>query len=327
MTKLGRPAVMRGLPLLVVLGGALIVACSGDEPTPDNTKPTPPPPSLSINPAANAPEFVSPFDATPDPKGENVYFTAIATDTGAPAVFTAPAGGGAVRKIAEGGPIVAPFGIAISDDGQTLFIADSGVDHGEDERKGAVLRLGVGGGTATIVGGSEKLEPRGLEIDKGTLYFSGRGADGKAGVFKVPAGGGAISVVHSGEPLSAPSGVAMSSDGTLFVADSSSDNGAAVYSIKSGGAPELVKGEIGLGYPAGLALTMDSSTLLISGRVPGEGKDVVYRVRIADKTTTLITDVVGNFEEAAGLHRAKGADVFAWADRFANNSGTVFVLK
>jgi sugar lactone lactonase YvrE len=328
MTKYGRHASVRCLPLLVLIGGVLIVACS-DDPAPQNPQINPPPPTtLAIAPAANAPDFVSPFDATPDPKGENVYFTAIATDTGAPAVFTASASGGAVRKLADGAPLVTPFGIAISDDGQKLYIADSGADNGEDAGKGAIFSLSVQGGMPTVVAGSENSQARGLEIDKGTLFFTGRNAEGRSGLFKLPADGGMTAVVAVGEPFAAPSGVAIAQDGSLYVADSDSVSGAAVYRVPAaGGAPELIKDQIGLGYPAGVALSKDSSTLLISGRAPGAGTDVVYRVKLSDKSSTEIVDTVGNFEEAAGLHRAKGADVFAWADRFANNTGTVFVLK
>jgi sugar lactone lactonase YvrE len=309
----------------LALSLAVVAACSTETKAPPTQAQ---PAKLAINPAANAQSFMSPFDATPDSKGQNVYFTAIASDSGLPAVFSALASGGGIKKLAEGAPLVAPFGIAISDDDGTLYVADSGVDHGEDARKGGILKLATNGGAPTLVTGTEKLEARGLEIANGTLFFTGRSEDGKAGVFKVPAAGGAVSPVAVGAPFTAPSGIAIGPDGAMYVGDAQSDVGAAVYRVPAnGGAPELIKGDIGLGYPAGVALTKDGSTLLISGRDPGQGTDVVYRVVLASKESTQITDAVGAFEEAAGLHRAKGADVFAWADRFANNTGTVYVLK
>jgi DNA-binding beta-propeller fold protein YncE len=306
--------------VLFLCAGTNVVGCSDDEVKP-------PPESLTINPAANASAFASPFDATPDSMGNNVYFTAIATDTGLPAVFAAPAAGGAPRKLVEGGLLVAPFGIAISADDKTLFIADSGTDNGEDKRKGGVLSIPVAGGNLALLQGTGELEARGLELDKDTLYFSGRGADGKMGVYKVPSAGGSATPIAAGAPFSAPSGIAVAGDGTVYVGDAETDVGAAVYKIAPGGAPELIKSGIGLGYPAGVALSRDGSTLFVSGKDPGKGTDVVYRINLASKETKLITDTVGKFDEAAGLHRAKGAEVFAWADRFANNTGTVYVLK
>ncbi len=307
-------ASFKGAALLSV---AVVVACSSD----GDAEPK----KLTVTPAANSADFVSPLDATPDPKGDKVYFTAISAD-GTPAVFVSAATGGGVTKLASGAPLVAPFGIAISGDGQTLFVADSGADNGEDEEKGAIFTLPISGGTPAVLAGSEKTQPRGLEVLGSTVYFTGREADERVGVMKIGVAGGGRSAVAMGEPFEAPSGITLADDGTIFVADARSQAGSAVYRIANGGAPEVFKDGIGLGYPAGVALSQDGKTLFISGREPGKGTDAVYQVKVSDKSTTLLTDVFGNFEEAAGLHRAKGADVFAWADRSANNSGTVYVL-
>jgi hypothetical protein len=40
-----------------------------------------------------------------------------------------------------------------------------------------------------------------------------------------------------------------------------------------------------------------------------------------------VQKVIGGFRESAGLHRARNAGVFAWADGRANKTGTVYVLK
>jgi DNA-binding beta-propeller fold protein YncE len=305
------------LKATALLSVAVVVACSSD----GDSEPK----KLTVTPAANSADFLSPLDATPDPKGEKVYFTAIAAD-GTPAVFVSAATGGGVTKLASGAPLVAPFGIAISGDGQTLFVADSGADNGEDEDKGAIFTLPIGGGTPAVLAGTEKTQPRGLEVLGSTVYFTGRDGEDRVGVMKTGVAGGGRTAVAVGEPFQAPSGIALADDGTIYVADARSGAGSAVYRIANGGTPEVFKDGVGLGYPAGVALSQDAKTLFISGREPGKGTDVVYQVKVSDKSTTLITDVFGNFEEAAGLHRAKGADVFAWADRSANNSGTVYVL-
>jgi hypothetical protein len=86
------------------------------------------------------------------------------------------------------------------------------------------------------------------------------------------------------------------------------------------------------GYPAGLALMHDDSTLLASGMDPAAQSNILYQIAVATKAVVNNTAVVGQFSEAAGLHRAHGVDVFAWADTKASpmgltGTGTVFVIK
>jgi hypothetical protein len=74
-------------------------------------------------------------------------------------------------------------------------------------------------------------------------------------------------------------------------------------------------------------LTQNEATLLISGVDPATKHDVVYFVDMASGKQSRLTQTVGAYAEAAGLHRAHEANVFAWADSEANASGTVYVLK
>ena len=83
---------------------------------------------------------------------------------------------------------------------------------------------------------------------------------------------------------------------------------------------------LALGHPAGLALIGDDKALLVSGLDPVKRTDVVYRVELADKSQKEFSAVIGEFTESAGLHKAKGSDVYAWADSRANATGTVYVL-
>src|SRR5437867_1444418 len=103
----------------------------------------------TISPAAMV---STPLDATPDPDGKIIYFTAISPIDG-PGVFSVPATGGAVTKVFAGDPFVSPFGIAITGDGKTLYIADSGAQNASD--LGSVWVVPVGGGMPTALSGPD----------------------------------------------------------------------------------------------------------------------------------------------------------------------------
>lgn len=283
----------------------------------------------NIQPAANSGDFRSPFDATPDPKGENVYFTAL-TAEGIPAVFKTSAKGGPVTILHQGAPLASPFGIAISEDGQTLFVADGSAELGEGDdipEDGAIFTLSVAGGSPRALAGTESSSPRGVEVRGDSVYFTGK-KQGQAGVFKLPLVGGAATALVSGEPLREPSGIAVTAAGDVYIVDAFANDTvrAGVFKVTAGKA-ELVKDGFDVGHPAGLAMIADDRAVLVSGLDPAKGTDVVYRVELADKSQKRFDAVIGDFTESAGLHKAKGADIYAWADSRANNTGTVYVLS
>ena len=118
---------------------------------------------ISISPAANDKQFTAPFDATPDPDGKFIYFTAISVTDG-PAVFKVGADGQGLTKLFAGAPLVSPFGISISDDGKTLVIADAGAESDTDEM-GSLFTMSVdGGGTYRPGGGIVVVLPPALEL-------------------------------------------------------------------------------------------------------------------------------------------------------------------
>lgn len=280
-----------------------------------------------IKPAASGVDFMSPFDATPDPTGQTVYFTALTKD-GEPGVFAVAAAGGAVRRVFVGAPLATPQGIAISEDGKTLVIADSSADRDDaTDGDGSLFTIGVEGGTPAVLPGSEGTRPRGLEIRGNDVLFTGT-KDRKAGLYTMPLAGGAASAVVAGAPFADPSGVAIRKDGQIFVADSSPEgaSGSAVIKIADGKAT-VFKTNIAVGTPAGIALSQDENALLVSGLDPEKGTDVVFRFDLGSGEMRAIDSVIKDFQESAGLHRAKNAEVYAWADARANKTGTVFVLS
>ena len=272
---------------------------------------------------ANDPtKFTSPFDATLDPTGATVYFTAIAPD-GTGAVFSVPAAGGTVTKLASAGALIAPFGIAISTDGKTLFIAD--VAAGAD--LGAIYTLPIAGGTPALLAGTDGLTPRSLETSGTDLYFTGIESGGSPALMKIPAAGGTVATVAKGDPFRDPSGLAVTKSGDVYVVDTvgAGSRRANILKVSGGAATEFVSNVV-VGYPAGLTLSQDESALELSGLDPVLGTDSVFRIVIATKASTAFTKDIATFTESAGMHRAKNADTYAWVDSTAAG-GTVYVLS
>lgn len=300
----------------------------------------PSPPISSVKPAGNG---VGALDATPDPDGTNLYFTAYDPVNG-PGVFKVPADGSnpTPSVIATGAPFAAPFGITISSDGKQLYVADAGAitdpmnPYGTDH--GAIFVLPVGGGTPTAIAGSDGASPRSLEIaiegGSDVIYFTGVDkTNGKPGVFKLPVGGGTAMVVAEGPPFVDPSGIVIAKDGTVYVADTvaAATGLANIIKITGGNAAPFLQ-DLRVGYPCGVALSKDEVTLLVSSLDPDKKTDQVLQVDIGSMQAMPFTMGIDTNYEAAGLHRARNADVYAWADTKATpmgmtGTGTVFVIK
>lgn len=294
---------------------------------------------FTIVPAANdAAEFYSPFDATPDPDGLNVYFTGV-NPNGDSGVFQVPAAGGTITELAVGDPFVSPFGIAISTDGSQLFIADVGAQNSIDDDAGLILVVPAAGGAPEPLMGGLSTRPASLEVHveagQDYLYFTGiDAADRLPGIFKIPTGGAGSPTVVSKDPLiQDPSGIVVATDGTIYFADTIAgmDGSTTIYVINAAGIKSLATG-LRVGYPAGVALTFDETQLMVSGLDPVTGTDAVYIYDVVDPTIvgTLAFPpeiAFGTFTEPAGLHRARNRDTFAWADSRAGGTGTVFVIS
>lgn len=297
----------------------------------------------AINPAAQ--DVGNPFDATPDPDGKFIYFTASDPAVGA-GVYKTTAEGGASTPVYVGDPFIGPFGIAINSAGTQLFIADPASESGmaDADDSGQIFVVSPSGGDPTTLMGTQGLRPRALEVfndgQADIVYFSGRDLAGVPGVFKIAAGGGSATPVVTGDPFVDPSGIVLAANGDIYVADAVAlgTNKATIFKITKGQsvATELLAG-IAVGYPVGISLLMDDSMLLVSGLNPDTLTDAVVTVDLATMTMGMYTGDadtdISKYEEPAGLHRAKNKNVFAWADSKAKQdpgaatAGTVFAIS
>ena len=254
--------------------------------------------------------FSAPLDAAPSPDGATFYF--IASDTaGRPTVYRVPAEGGDPQPLLSGGALAAPRGLVAASDGATLFLADSGAGDG-----GAILALPAAGGNAVAVAGSVGTRPRALDLlsrdGRDRLIFAGSDpASGAPSLFALEPASGRRATLASDDLLASADGVAMAATGDLFVAAPMIDG---VLGVRNGVVTPLAA-NLRLGSPAGVALTLDGTELLVSS-LAEDGSARVVLIVLATGEQVVFNDVIGENRASGGLHRALNAPVFAWADIF-----------
>ena len=279
------------------------------------------------------------FDAAPNADGSVVYFTADGAN--GLGVYKAPADGSAPTPVAvypaavdPANPFAAPFGVAVSTNGKTVYVADPAA--GPTDR-GAIYAVPSAGGVPVLVSGTEGFASRSLDVvvvgGLDTLYFSGTEAKvgGLPGIFSVPASGGLVTSVTVGGALHDPSGLAVAKDGAIYLVDTvaSGSHTAQILVIPQGGLPKVLIDDVRVGYPAGIGITGNDKTLYVSGLNPQELTDRLLVVDIGASTVTeTFKTELGAFTESGGLHRAANVDVFAVVDSSAGpKAGKVFVIK
>jgi hypothetical protein len=281
-----------------------------------------------------------PFDAVLSPTGTQVYITADGAN--GLGVYKASLDSSAPKAVAlypaapddPNNPFAAPLGLAISTDGEQLFIADAATGTTD---QGAIFAMAAEGGTPKLLTGTDGTSPHSLAVvdvgGKDTLYFTGTEAKvgGLPGVFSIPAGGGGVTAIATGLPLHDPSGIVVAKNGDIYLTDTiaSASNTAQILVITSGGAPKVLVDDLRVGYPSGLALSLDEKTLYVSGYDAKTLTDRLIVVDVGEKSSTaMFATELGAFTEAAGLHRAKSADIFTFVDSSAGpSSGKVFLIK
>jgi hypothetical protein len=272
----------------------------------------------------------SPWDSVPSPDGSMIYFTALGAD-GRPGVFSIPDGGGPVTTVAAGRPFAVPFGIAISTDGQTLFVTDPWA---AGHNGNAVFAVSVSGDGVSPVAGTQGTSPQGIEaaningVDQ-IVYSGANPDDGQPAIYMI--GGNGPTIVTQGSPLVAPSGIAIGTDGSIYVLDRLASGGGlgSVFRIRNGSI-ETVASDVRTGAQlAGLTLTLDESLLLVSSLAAEQGTSQVLAIALDTNQTRIINDTIGVNTAAGGLHRAHNANIFAWIDNTGGGQdrGRIYCVK
>jgi hypothetical protein len=117
----------------------------------------------------------------------------------------------------------------------------------------------------------------------------------------------------------------------VYVLDGSASTGGrgALFAV-SGSAIAPLVADVAVGFPAGLALSVDESALLASSLVARAGTGQVLLVPLAGDAggpTSITAGAVATSTEPAGLHRAANGCLYAWADTAAGGFGTVYALE
>ena len=303
----------------------------------------------AIEPAAvgSTTSFYAPLDATPDPDGNQFYFTAM-SNQGA-GVFAVPATGGSVVTLTVGAPFVAPVGLVVSTDGQRIYIADPNAAIATTPAiaarvpltaTGALFSLPSSGGRPTLLAGTEHTAPRGLTLVKenavDVIYFTGVAPeDGQPAVMKIPASGGTLTVLEKGGQLVAPVGIAVSKTGAIYLADQAASGGelGAVFRFNPhthegrSSHAELLADRVRMGNPAGITLTFDESLLLVSTLEPNARTSQVLVINTTTRDQGIVNKIVGVNTASGGLHRAHNNNVMVWCGVTAGSGGQGIVYR
>jgi hypothetical protein len=304
-------------------------------------------PFASLAPAANAPAvFSQPRAGVPLEDGAVAF---VAVDAALPeadaaltgprsAVFLqppAPAGEAPAmpQLLYAGDELVSPLDIEVSLDEKTLFVADYA---GGSAGAGAILRLSPSGDGRSFA--ADGWSPRSVTLGPDAmLYFSGVDPEsGEPGVFRLR--GDAVEPVYLGLPLVDPSGIAVFRDGRVLVADTRLLDGGALLGdltaseagvvLVDGGQANVFATGFATGFPAGIALTLDERTLIVSGQGP-DRSDTVYLVDVSAPRATpkAVQDLFSTERDSsAGLKRAHDANTFIWSS-LSFDGGTVFRIE
>jgi hypothetical protein len=284
--------------------------------------------------------FATAFDAVDNGTG-TIYFTGI--DANGSTVFTTTDDGTHLTATDLGVTgLTAGLGVSLSKDGKTLYVADPAAET-DTFASGAITGTTLGqivavdtssGGAATPVTGTQGYAPVGLATlsasGTDTLYFTGQDpANGKGGVFTIAAGGGAATALGEGSPFINPSGLLVAASGTAYVVDRGQ-----VISVTAAGAATVLASGLNVGFPGGIGISEDASTLYVSAVDPAVGNDAVAEIKIASGAVTYALSgatASGGFGpslvEPGGLQGGtiSGA-LYVFVDGLAGGTGKVYTL-
>jgi DNA-binding beta-propeller fold protein YncE len=205
------------------------------------------------------------------------FYAAAYDDTGRPTVFSIDVDSGDVAPLHAGEPFLYPADLAMSCDGSTLYVADTGMGVPDSEIGDPAQALGQAGGVhvlSTADGSVSQLPTSGLaraagvvvSVDCETLYIAGWTDMEVPAVFKLPVAGGATEVVYEGMPLRSPTGLHVDANGVSWVMDHEARNEQGeglLFAITPEGEISEVIGGLGMGRHGGVSLVPAGVTAAI----------------------------------------------------------------
>lgn len=184
-------------------------------------------------------------------------------------------------------------GLVVHPGGEVVYVADG--------RQVWMVTLATG--AAAVVPGSEGLGALALDYVESELLVVGVNGAGAATVSRITSTGLIELVSVVGDPFT---GVVGSRGGAVYVA-----GGDRVLEALSG---DTLASGVRLGSPAGLALTPDEGTLLVSS-LSASGTAQVLLITLSDLSSTTFDEGLSANSNSGGLHQAPSAPgTYTWAD-------------
>jgi DNA-binding beta-propeller fold protein YncE len=283
----------------------------------------------AITLATQSGTYQHPLDSTPNLSGTTIYFTA--SGPHGPGIFRVPTASGPAAEVYTGSPFVHPRGIAMSPDGQKIFVTDPAAGQAT-QTGGEIFVLPLGAKQPSVLPGSAGTAPEDLDVvsqgGKQMVYFSGKDpGTGEPAVLALPVSGAkAPQVVAEGAPLVSPDGVAVTHAGVVYVADraAAGQGQGKIFKIVNRRITPILN-LVRTGNPAGIALTRDDRVMLVSALQLHRQSDQVVLVDLATLRTGAVTKVVSQNSAAGGVHaQPEGLmapaehivkpQLFSWAD-------------
>lgn len=263
-------------------------------------------------------------DATPDATGENAWYLADGGDS----LCVGPMDGSADASCLTGWLYHAD-NVTFDDSGEHIVVTAAAADQ-QDALIAAAVAIGIAAGVYAATSGGKKAAaddpgfvyldetipyaPVALDSVDDWIYFSGTNTgEGSPGVFRVPLAGGDVEVVQTGYP-EVPTGIVVSAEGTVYAAAAG-----ALYE----GATAIASG-LTLGTPAGLALTPDDGSVMVSS-LAADGSSQALLVNRTDHSQTPFNQGISQNVGSGGLHRAQQDEsLYAWCGVTVGTGGTVY---
>jgi sugar lactone lactonase YvrE len=225
--------------------------------------------------------------------------------------------GGSVQTVTRASDVCNPCtfkrSIVISNDDKKLFTIAA------RNNECTIVAINETTGAARLLGSTTSYNAHGLAAGlNGYIYFTGS-HNSKQGLFRVRDDGSDIRVIAIGGAFTFPDGVVLNAANTVAYV---TDSGRLLrVNLETGAVHTLLRG-LTLGNPAGLAVSLDATQILMSA-VDATGHCEVKVFDGEAGSLTSFNDVIGQNTQCGGVHRAYSKDQFAWADL----AGNVFIIR